>query len=261
MITLRRIGRDLLIWAGAVGVALVAEQPVVTVAAVLFIGVVPQHDLLVHAHETQHGHVRPRWLNEVLLLALHAPFFLSGTAYRAFHLAHHRRAHTPEDPETRFLSRLGGTGWSYLAIPGLGILEVDTWPLRHPTRLASGRTVARDLAVAAGLHAGAIALVGVGPWLTFHVVPMFTGLAGAVVVRAICEHHHAPEGDTRTMVTSRLVEWAWSNVNHHLAHHARPAVPWHELPEVDVRPTTVDHGYLRTALRLLREPEHFGGPR
>ena len=48
----------------------------------------------------------------------HAVVGLSGTAYRAFHLAHHRSVHTEDDPEYRLLERVGrgAPGWSYLAI-------------------------------------------------------------------------------------------------------------------------------------------------
>jgi len=54
------------------------------------------------------------------------------------------------------------------------------------------------------------------------------------VARSICEHHHVISGDdwtnARSIVTSRVTELAWSNVNYHLEHHLYPEVPFHKLP-------------------------------
>jgi fatty acid desaturase len=54
-------------------------------------------------------------------------------------------------------------------------------------------------------------------------------------------------------------------VNYHLEHHLYPSVPYHALPELrralepdyEAHQSSVKQGYGRTALVLLRDPQHF----
>ena len=273
--SLPRVALDFGLWTLLAAAALWLDHAGATVLAAVLIGAVPLHDILFHGHEATHRlAARSRVLNEGLLWLSHALVGISGTAYRAFHLEHHRHTHTQRDPEVELLSALTGrpSGWAYLLLPVLSYTHVNTWPMRRPSPHASARSVARDLALAALLHLGLANLLGTATWLTFVVLPAFTGLAAVVVVRSLCEHHGAVPGSrwtrTRTIYASRLVELAWSNANHHLEHHLAPSVPWHRLPALraeledtyGAHGAVVDRGFLATSLRLLRTPEHFGQP-
>jgi fatty acid desaturase len=266
-----RIALDLAFWATAAALSRRADHPAVTALAVFFIGAVPMHDLLVHGHEGTHRHLARRpWLNELLTWFTHALVGLSGTAYRAFHLDHHRYAQTERDPEYRFLDRLcpGAPGWAYLRIPFAAHAYVNAYPFRgQPARVRA--RAERDLAGTALLHALLLAGLGARAYLLFVLAPIFTGLAAAVVLRSVCEHHGAPTRDrwtrTRTNRAGALMDFLWSNTSHHLEHHLYPAVPFHRLPavrralaaEMAHRRGPLDRGLLRTGLRLLREPRHF----
>lgn len=240
--------------------------------AVFLIGAVFLHDILVHGHEATHGLAsRSPALNAAILWGVHALVFLSGSAYRAFHLEHHRKTHRDDDPEIWFLTKVLGqpSGRAYLLIPIFSQLSVALWPFVRPSSRATPRRVVLELLGVAALHVALALLFRPTNWLLYAVAPVFTGLSFAVVVRSICEHHYTPRGDrwvqTRAMNTHRVVELLWSNVNHHLEHHLYPSVPWHRLPalrqhlcaQYPARSATIDSGYLKTALFLMRQPEHF----
>jgi fatty acid desaturase len=265
-----RILLDLALWGGATALAIHAEMPWVTVLVIAFIGAVPLHDLLVHGHDGTHRLIsRVRWLNEFFLWLNHAVTGISGTAYRAFHLDHHRFAQTDRDPEVRLIRRLsGGRGWGYLLLPLASHLAVNGHPFFARKRLAIRTRTVVELAAMAGLHATLAAGLGLRAYLLFCVAPVFTSLAAVVVLRSICEHHGTGAGDrwtdTRTMETGRLLGILWSNTNYHLEHHLAPNVPFQMMPRLRRlliaraagRRIVVGRGYLRTAFALLREPEH-----
>ena len=101
-----RILLDLVLWVTAAALALRAGTPWAAILAIAFIGAIPLHDLLVHGHDGTHRLIsRLRWANEFFLWLSHAVSGISGTAYRAFHLDHHRFAQTDRDPEVRRVGR------------------------------------------------------------------------------------------------------------------------------------------------------------
>ncbi|MCA9572376.1 MAG: fatty acid desaturase, partial [Myxococcales bacterium] len=245
----------------------------VFVAVAFVAGFGPLHDVLVQGHEATHGlaaHSR-RW-NAFWLWACHALIGVSGRAYRAFHLDHHRATHTPDDPEAWFYDPRAGRpeGWGYLRLLWATHLMIDRWRTRH-TRVEPAQ-IAVDLAGAALLHASLAALLGPFVWATSVVLPVFTGLAVAVVLRALTEHHGAVPGDplraTRWTRAHPVLQVLWSHVDHHLEHHLAPQVPAAWLPEVRrhlvgplaARGMTPDEGLVRSALGLLVDPVHFGSP-
>jgi fatty acid desaturase len=267
-----RIGADLALWGAAILWAEAMDARWATVLAVLWIGAVPMHDLLVHGHEGTHRHAaRTRWVNELVNWFNHALVGISGTAYRAFHFAHHRWTQTSRDPEYQLLDavRRGAPGWAYLAIPLVAHAFVNTYPLRRATGSRLAGHVLRDLVGVVLLHGATAAGLGGTRYLTFVVAPIFTGLAAMVVLRSICEHHATVAGSrwtqTRTMNAGRLMDIAWSNTSYHLEHHLFPNVPFHKLPAVRTelagemrrRRSTIDEGFWRPALALLGEPRHF----
>jgi fatty acid desaturase len=267
-----RLAGDIALWALLVAWAETVGTPWLIALVVVIIGAIPFHDILVHGHEGTHRHLaRTRWLNELFNWFGHALIGLSGTAYRAFHLAHHRWAQTGRDPEYQLLDRIarGAPGWSYLAIPAVAHVLVNTYPLRAGYGRRVIGNVARDLAGMALLHAALAAGLGLRRYVTFVIAPIFTGLAAAVVLRSLCEHHGTPAGDswtnTRTMNAGRVLDLLWSNTSYHLEHHLFPFVPFHKLPAVRAllhaemrdRGSAIDEGFWRNALALLRHPRHF----
>ena len=265
-----RILADLALWAGAVAFAVHANATWVNILAIAFIGAIPLHDLLVHGHDGTHRLIsRIRPVNEFFLWLNHAVTGISGTAYRAFHLDHHRFAQTDRDPEVRLLRRLsGGRGWGYLLLPLASHLAVNGHPFFVRKRLAVRARTLVELAAAAALHATLAAVLGLRTYLLFCAAPVFTSLAAVVVLRSICEHHGTDAGNrwtnTRTMEAGRVLGILWSNTNYHLEHHLAPNVPFQMMPRLRRlllaraagRRIVVGRGYLRTAFALLREPEH-----
>jgi fatty acid desaturase len=234
---------------------------------------VPFHDLLVQGHEGTHGLIsRHRGLNELLSGFTLGLGGISIAAHRAFHLEHHRHAHTARDPEFQLFDRLarGVPGWTYLLVPAAATVGVNVYGLRRAAPRRVRLATVRDLAGIALLHGAIAALAGLRLYLWFVAAPMALGLFPVTVVRSICEHHAVPDTSdwtlARSMVTGRWVERLWSNVNYHLEHHLHPTVPFHRLPELrrllagdyPAHRSPVGRGYLRTAAALLREPGHFG---
>jgi fatty acid desaturase len=230
------------------------------------------HDLLVHGHEGTHRLIsRSRPLNEVFNWFTHALIGISGTAYRAFHLDHHRHLGTDRDPEEtllRFVGR-GLSGWTYLGIPMLAHLWVNTYPFRFDTSRSRRRRTIMDLAGALMLHTAIAAAIGLQSYCLFVLTPIFTSLSAVVVLRSITEHHGTFAGDrwtnTRTIEFGRVIDLLWSNTTYHIEHHLFPFVPFHKLPavhrliagELRTHGSPVDRGFLRTAVPLLAEPVHF----
>lgn len=260
---------DFVFWGGAI--ALAVRFPWLTPLAVLWIGAVPMHDLLVHGHEAVHRHITGARINEIACWLTHALSGISGTAYRAFHFDHHRYVHTPQDPEFRLLSsiRAGAPGWAFLAIPFVSHLAVNSYPFRTRKAMAVRRRTLVDIAGIIALHATLALLAGLRGYLLFVIAPIFTGLSIAVVARSVTEHHGTDPRDrwtnTRTIRTSRLLQFLWSNTNFHLEHHLFPGVPFHRLPAVSreiaaeaaARGSKLEIGYGRTTPRLLAERAHF----
>jgi fatty acid desaturase len=267
-----RIVLDVALWLGAAASAVAVDRWWLTLAAAVFIGAVPFHDLLVQGHEGTHGFIsRHRGLNELLSGFTLGLAGISIAAHRAFHFEHHRRAHTAEDPEFQLFDRLarGVPGWTYLMVPVAATLGVNAYGLRAGAPARLRRETRRDLAGIALMHAGIAWAAGPRLYVLFVMAPMALGLFPVTIIRSICEHHGASdESDwtlARSMVTSRWVERLWSNVNYHLEHHLHPTVPYHRLPELRrllssqylERASPVARGYVRTAVALLRQPDHF----
>lgn len=268
-----RVALDAALWIAAAAAALHAKHPLVTVAAVVVIGAGPMHDILFHGHEGAHRQIsRVRWINDLFLWLIHALFGISGTAYRAFHLEHHRRTHSDDDPEVRLVRTVSRApaGWAWLLLPAISLAYVNAWPFRTGARLAVRRRVVRDLAGAALLHVALAAVLGPAAWATFVLAPMATALPLVVALRSLSEHHGLAPGDpwtrTRTVIAHPLLRLLWSNAQLHLEHHLHPEVPFHRLPalrrllaqERARRDAPTAHGFLRTGLSLLASSAHFG---
>ena len=264
---------DLAMWAGAAALGEASGKWWGVLLAALFIGAFPMHDLLVHGHDGTHRLIsRRRRVNAFFTWLNHALFGLSGTAYGAFHLEHHRLTQTDLDPEVRLMRRLlGGRGWGYFLLPSVAHLAVNGYPFFAGRPAAERRGTVRDLLAATLLHAGLVALLGPALYARAVLLPAAVGLAPVIALRSLCKHHGLGVGDpwtnTRAMETSPLVGFLWSNTQYHLEHHLFPRVPFHRMPalrallreEYARRNSDIRAGYLRTALRLVREPLHVKG--
>lgn len=267
-----RIFLDLLLWAGVAGLAIYAHRWWVTVISVFLIGFGPFHDLLVQGHEGTHDLIsRNRRVNDFFTWFTLALAGISAEAHRRFHLDHHHRAHTPEDPEYQYFNRVvyGVPGWAYFFIPMFAQIGVNGYGLQKKMPAEVRRRIVLELTGAVLLPATIAFGLGWRRYLLFVAAPMVTGLYVASVLRSVTEHHDVTEGsewtNARSIVTHPVIEFLWSNVNYHLEHHLYPSVPYHALPELrralatDLRAhqSNVENGYGRTALTLLRDPRHF----
>lgn len=202
-------------------------------------------------HEIIHGHpTRWRRLNTALgfpPLSLWLPY----ERYRRTHLAHHRdeRLTDPlDDPESFYWEReswqrLGGPGRALVRLQStlLGRLAlgpawcIGRFLVAEARLVRAGSGDARRLWLQHGLDVAVVlawlALVcGMSPLLYFFgLVYPATSL---LLLRSFAEHRAAKEPGWRTAVVERAGPFGLLFLfnNLHAAHHARPALPWYELP-------------------------------
>jgi fatty acid desaturase len=236
-------------------------------------------------HETIHDHPTPsRRLNSTLAsppLSLWLPY----RVYRATHLQHHRHGgrHLTEisrDPESFFmrpgtLSRIGSLRRAMYLInctlagrlifgPALAVCRF--WA--SETRKALGGD--RRCRMIWARHAIAVAMVllwtagvchiPVAVYVMFIVYPSIS----VTHLRSFAEHRADQEPSLRTTAVEAHPVWAliFLNNNLHIAHHAHPKLPWHQLPRVwgqmrdsAIRSGLVFHrGYRQVAANYLFRP-------
>jgi fatty acid desaturase len=206
-------------------------------------------------HETIHDHpTSSRRLNSTLAsppLSLWLPY----RVYRVTHLQHHRYGgrHLTEvsrDPESFFkqpgtLSRIGSLRRTvYLAnctlagrlILGPALAVRRFWATE--TRKAFGGD--RRCRIIWARHGIAVAMVLLWTARVCHipvtVYVMFIVYPSISLshMRSFAEHRADQEPSLRTMAVEAHPVWAliFLNNNLHIAHHAHPTLPWHQLPRV-----------------------------
>jgi fatty acid desaturase len=206
-------------------------------------------------HETIHGHPTPYRRFNAALGALPLALWIPYTVYRETHLRHHRHGgrgltQVARDPESFYLpagvlSRVG---------------RLRRWVHRANCTLAGRLVLGPALAIAAfwsgefrrvrsgdrrrvriwARHALGVALV-----LTWTVgvchIPLLVYAAFIVYpsvsishLRSFAEHRADVDPLLRTRVVEAHPVWAmiFLNNNLHIAHHAKPKVPWYQLPRV-----------------------------
>ena len=244
-------------------------------------------------HETIHVHPTPsRRLNSTLAsppLALWLPYRI----YRASHLQHHRHGgrHLTEvsrDPESFFmdpgtLSRSGSLRRAlYLANCTLAgrlilgpALAVSRFWTAEARRALSGdrrcRTIWARHAIALAvvlLWTTGVCHIPIAVYVIFIVYPSIS----MSHLRSFAEHRADREPSLRTTAVEAHPLWAliFLNNNLHIAHHAHPTLPWHQLPRVwsQMRDAAIksglvfSSGYRQVADNYLLQPvisvEHPG---
>ena len=202
-------------------------------------------------HETLHGHpTRNRMLNEALIF-ITPTFWLPYGCYRDTHLAHHNDQHLtdPErDPESYYMlpeqwAAMPGTkrtlfvinqtlGGRMLIGPAVSIVQfwVREWSqiLRGDLRSLSCWIA---FAISAALAFYYVSFVCQMPFWKYYFLVAYPGISLALV-RSYCEHQAAENIGERTIIVEASPFWSllFLNNNLHIAHHARPTLPWYALP-------------------------------
>lgn len=212
-------------------------------------------------HEAAHANLfRSRAANRVACWFWASTLLTNGSVWRSFHLEHHARTATPDDPEHRYKVDVTSP-WQYLLMPlgGLQFFGVQlgeslgTLAGRFPAYVRQGANRGAMRADAA-LHV--LVLAGVGAVAVLEPSILLRAWGGAFLLvtcvllpgTAINEHYRcAPSGDafatTRTIVSNRLVRFLVWNSNFHVEHHLVANVPYHRAPAL--------HAYLEPRLQHL----------
>ncbi|MEL7027587.1 MAG: fatty acid desaturase [Pseudomonadota bacterium] len=225
-------------------------------------------------HECTHGTpFKTRWLNQAVGVAAGALLVQPFHWFKAFHMAHHRYTNDPErDPELQgdakpetlaqmiwHLSTIGYWASKLRVLVSLSIGQVE-----H--NFGGGATKARIIREARFLlafYAGvAVFSIAVSPILLWAwLVPLALGFP-VLRLYLLAEHDRCPPvanmfENSRTTLTNRLVRALAWNMPYHAEHHAFPAVPFHQLPQLHngakAHIQTVTPGYLAFTKDKLAE--------
>jgi acyl-lipid omega-6 desaturase (Delta-12 desaturase) len=225
-------------------------------------------------HEALHRHLfRHRWQNRAAGIVMGATVLFPFHTYRLYHLEHHARAVTADDPEGEPYAMR--TRWEYLLVPvgGMGFLAQLWWSTLRGmfgggpnwTRRGKPRTLAVDLATLLAVAAVVGAVAWVSPWAAVAgwVVPWFVAIGILAPLVLMPEHYAAELNDsnpltsTSTIRSNPLVGWVYWWNNLHAVHHLWPAVTPQKVRNAQrlLDPHLVDEreetGYVRWHLRRL----------
>jgi fatty acid desaturase len=243
---------------GLVGAAFalvaVRPDPLTVIAAIALIGG-RQLGFAILMHDAAHRVLfRSRRLNDWVGNWLCAyPVYLDVHPYRAYHLKHHAKTWTADDPDLRLATPFpvtrasmrrkiwrdltGRTGWKRFAFtlkgdigmsPGLGIR----------TDLPGWRSL-RGMLVTNGLMLGTLAMTGHAALYLLWVAAWFSTYSLVTRIRSIAEHAMIPDAaDELQNTRTTLARWwerlliAPNRVNYHLEHHLLMTVPHYHLPRM-----------------------------
>ena len=240
--------------AAAFALVAVAPNPLTVVVALAEIGS-RQLGLAIHLHDAAHRILlRDRRWNDLIGNWLCAyPVYLDVIPYRNYHLRHHAKTWTKDDPDLPLATPFpitraslgrkvwrdlsGRTGWKRLRYtlegdlgmsPGLGQRS------DNPGFRSFRGMVVTNLVLLGGLTAvghPALYLLWVGAW--------FTTYSLVTRIRSIAEHAMVPDpADELRQTRTTVARWwerlllAPNRVNFHLEHHLLMTVPHYHLPRL-----------------------------
>jgi fatty acid desaturase len=270
---LRAVAEEWLGVAAAITVAVVLDHPVADIAAIVFIGA-RQQAMTVLGHDAAHFRFlrNRRWNDWLADLTLQWPTFISVTAFRKFHGAHHRFLSKPDDGNRFLWNTHDKDGalrreWTYpKSVPGLlgvllwrgcGLTGVF-WILRGLIGIVAVRSSWANAAARLLYMGGIAAVLTLGGWwwqfFLYWVVPMCTWHIVIQYMRLIAEHSvvgatAAGYAETRTTIPNAVERLLMlpRNIGYHLEHHWYPSVPWYNLPAL--------HGALMELPRFREEAD------
>lgn len=261
--------------------ALVAAWPnPLTVILALFVIGARQLGLAVLMHEAAHRSLfRSRKLNDFAGNWLCAyPVWSDTAAYRRYHLAHHAKTGSAEDPDlglvkpfpiTRASLRrkvlrdlTGRTGIKFAKASFRR--SVARWNDPAGRRAAIGVVVTNLalLGLLTAVGAPLLYLLWVGAWLTTNTL--------VTRIRSIAEHALTPDADDPLRNTRTTIARFWerlflapNRVNFHLEHHLLMTVPHYNLPRMHrllrergvLEAACVERGYLRVLRQAAARPQ------
>jgi fatty acid desaturase len=231
--------------------AMVAAWPnPLTVVVALFVIGARQLGFAVIMHDASHrAYLSSRAVNDWVGNWLAAyPIWSDLRPYRPYHLQHHARTGSSEDPDIGLVRPFpitpmslrrkvvrdltGQTGWKFAK--GSFRRTFGQWG-KDPvaTRAAQGVLVTNLvlLGVLAAVGHPALYLLWVGAWLTTHTL--------VTRIRSIAEHALTPDADDELRNTRTTIARWWerlfiapNRVNFHLEHHLLMTVPHYNLPRM-----------------------------
>jgi fatty acid desaturase len=253
----RSWGSIVLNWAlVAAAFALVARWPnPLTIVLALFIIGGRQLGFAVLMHEAAHRTLlKRRWLNDWVGNWLCAyPVWSDLRPYRPYHLQHHAKTGSAEDPDLNLITPFpitraslrrkiwrdlsGKTGWKRAKATMKRDLGRSSGRVKR--NFDAGLDSLHGVAITNAILFGVLWVLG-HPWLyLLWVVAWLTTYSFIMRIRAIAEHAMTPDqsddlGNTRTTIPRwwERVFIAPNRVNYHLEHHLVMTVPHYNLPRM-----------------------------
>ncbi len=274
------IGVDwLLVFASFAWVA-VWPNPLSVVAALFLIGA-RQLGLAVLMHEASHRTLLRdrRWNDRVGNWLCGYPIWSDLHPYRPYHLQHHARTGSAEDPDLGLITPFpispsslrrkiwrdlsGRTGWKFAKASFARTFgRARTNPEARAAAIGVAVTNAVLLGILTLLGHPWLYLLWVGAWLTTHTL--------VTRIRSIAEHALTPDAvEPRGRTRTTLARWwerlliAPNRVNFHLEHHLVMTVPHYRLPAMHrllrergvLEDACIERGYWRVLRRAASKPE------
>ena len=251
----------------AASMALVAVWPnLLTVLAAIAVIGARQLGFAVMMHEAAHHTLfANRELNDWVGNWLCAyPVWADLRPYRPYHLQHHAKNWTAEDPDLDLASKFpvtpasmrrkvwrdlsGQVGWKRVKALLRRDLRNAYTKSRRDTEVSFGKTAElgtagwrnlRGVVVSNAVLLGLLALLGRPELYLLWVGAWFTSYSLVTRIRSIAEHNMVPDsGDEMRNTRTTLARW-WERlliapncVNYHLEHHLLMTVPFYNLPRL-----------------------------
>ena len=246
---------------------LVALHPnLVTILLALFVIGTRQLGMAVLMHEGSHGILMAnRGLNDFASNWLCAyPVWLDVHPYRQYHLQHHAKNWTDDDPDLDLASKFpvsaasmrrkiwrdlsGQVGWKRARAILRRDLKGAFSKSRESTSISFGKTAREGgpswrnlggVTLTNGLLLGLLAALGRPELYLLWVVAWFTTNSLVTRIRSIAEHNMVPDPTDELNNSRTTLANAWerlfiapNRVNYHLEHHLLMTVPWYNLPRM-----------------------------